>query len=209
MRSCLLVVGRDGSRRGELSLPGIVSVTADQHTSGIEGRPDRSTVYFGLSSFVDPGSLWEHDVESGVTRLVRSSAAPIDPAEFVSEQVFVTADDGASIPLFVTRRRDVQATGDVPVLLVGYGGFDVSITPGFSASEAVFVERGGLLAVVVLRGGGEYGKAWHDAGRLANKQRVFDDFCDCARWLESSGWSALRGSPSMARRMADCSSAHV
>jgi prolyl oligopeptidase len=146
-------------------------------------------VYFELSSFVDPGSLWEHDVESGVTRLVRGSATSIDPAQFVSEQVFVTADDGASIPLFVTRRRDVEPTGEVPVLLVGYGGFDVAITPGFSTSQAVFVERGGLLAVAVLRGGGEYGKAWHDAGRLANKQRVFDDFCDCARWLESSGWS--------------------
>jgi len=187
--SRLSVVRRDGSHLRDLALPAIVSVTPDQHTSGLEGRSERSTVYFELSSFVDPGSLWEHDVESGVTRLVRGSATSIDPAQFVSEQVFVTADDGASIPLFVTRRRDVEPTGEVPVLLVGYGGFDVAITPGFSTSQAVFVERGGLLAVAVLRGGGEYGKAWHDAGRLANKQRVFDDFCDCARWLESSGWS--------------------
>jgi prolyl oligopeptidase len=107
----------------------------------------------------------------------------------VSEQFFVTADDGTAVPLFLTRRRDVAPTGDAPALLVGYGGFDIAMTPSFMRSDALFVERGGILAVAVLRGGGEYGRSWHDAGRLANKQRVFDDFCDCARWLASSGWS--------------------
>ena len=187
--SRLSVLGLDGSYMSDLPLPAIVSLTADQHGSGLEGRPHQSTVHFALSSFVDPGSLWEHDIDTGATRLVRRSEAPMDPNEFVSEQVYVTADDGASVPLFLTRRRDLQPTGDVPVLLFGYGGFDVATTPQFQGGDAVFVERGGLLAVAVLRGGGEYGKAWHDAGRLANKQRVFDDFCDCARWLETSGWS--------------------
>jgi prolyl oligopeptidase len=110
----------------------------------------------------------------------------------VSEQVFVIADDGASIPLFLTRRRDVTPNGDVPVLLFGYGGFDISMTPEFSVSWAAFVERGGLFAMAVLRGGGEYGRSWHQAGVLSNKQRVFDDFCDCARWLATSGWSRPR-----------------
>ena len=110
----------------------------------------------------------------------------------MSEQVFVTADDGASIPLFLTRRRDVDPDGDVPVLLYGYGGFDIAMTPEFKVSWAAFVERGGLFAMAVLRGGGEYGRSWHRAGMLSHKQRVFDDFCDCARWLAASGWSRPR-----------------
>ena len=121
--------------------------------------------------------------------MLRGPAAPLDAAALVSEQVFVTADDGAAIPLFLTRRRDIAPTGEAPALLVGYGGFDIAMTPAFMRRDALFVERGGILAVAVLRGGGEYGRGWHDAGRLANKQRVFDDFCACARWLASSGWS--------------------
>ena len=188
--SRLSVVGLDGTHIRDLQLPGIVSLADDEYGSGLSGRAHRKEVYFTLSSFTDPGSLWAHDIDTGATRLVRSSEAPIDPSAFVSEQVFVRADDGTSIPLFLTYRSGLAPTGSVPVLLSGYGGFNVSTTPRFKASDAVFIERGGLLAVAVLRGGGEYGKAWHDAGRLAHKQRVFDDFCDCARWLESSGWSS-------------------
>jgi prolyl oligopeptidase len=133
--------------------------------------------------------LWSHDLSTGETQLVRTSEARVEPGLLVTEQVFVTSDDGTSIPLFLAHRRDVSASGDAPALLYGYGGFDVPITPEFSARRALWMERGGLLAVAVLRGGGEYGKAWHDAGRLANKQNVFDDFCACARWLADSGWS--------------------
>jgi prolyl oligopeptidase len=121
--------------------------------------------------------------------MIRPPAAGIDAAALVSEQVFVTADDGVDVPLFLTRRADLSPDGDTPVLLYGYGGFDIPMTPHFSVSWSAFVERGGILAVAALRGGGEYGRAWHEAGMLANKQRVFDDFCDCARWLERSGWS--------------------
>jgi prolyl oligopeptidase len=91
--------------------------------------------------------------------------------------------------MFLTRRRDRQRSGDTPVLLYGYGGVGVSITPEFSPAWAVWVERGGMLAVASLRGGGEYGRDWHDAGRRGSKQNVFDDFCACARWLAGSGWS--------------------
>jgi prolyl oligopeptidase len=91
--------------------------------------------------------------------------------------------------MFLTRRRDLTPTGDVPVLLYGYGGFDIPVTPAFSVPAAAWMERGGMFAVANLRGGGEYGREWHDAGRLANKQRVFDDFCGCARWLSGSGWT--------------------
>jgi prolyl oligopeptidase len=187
--SRLSVVELDGTPVGDLSLPAIVSLDCRYDEVGVEGRADSNLALFGLQSFVDAGSLWSHDVSSGETRQLRGPAAPVEPGLMVSEQVFVTADDGERVPLFLTRRRDVSATGDVPVLLIGYGGFNVPMTPYFQSANALWVERGGLLAVAVLRGGGEYGRAWHDAGRLAHKQRVFDDFCDCARWLASSGWS--------------------
>jgi prolyl oligopeptidase len=187
--SRLSVFALDGTPVRELPLPPVVSLVFSHGEPGVQGRADSDVVYFGLRSFIDSGSLWAHDVESGETELLRQSAAPVDADDKVSEQVFVTADDGVPVPLFLTRRRDVARTGDVPVLLVGYGGFDISITPDFNKADALFVERGGVLAVAVLRGGGEYGRSWHDAGRLEHKQRVFDDFCDCARWLVSSGWS--------------------
>jgi prolyl oligopeptidase len=187
--SRLSVLELDGAHVRDVPLPPITSLRPGEGGAGIEGRADSPLVYFGLFSFIDPGSLWSHDVGTGETRLLQGPAAPIDAGALVSEQVFVTAGDGAAVPLFLTRRRDVAPTGEAPALLVGYGGFDIAMTPAFLRSDALFVERGGILAVAVLRGGGEYGRSWHDAGRLANKQRVFEDFCDCARWLASSGWS--------------------
>jgi prolyl oligopeptidase len=187
--SRLSVFELDGAHVRDLPLPPIVSMPYEDSGSGIEGRADSPLLHFELHSFTDSGSLWSHDVDTGETRVVRAPTSPIDPDAFVSEQVFVTADDGVSIPLFLTRRRDVAPTGNIPVLLYGYGGFDIPITPEFSQAQALFVERGGMLAVASLRGGGEYGCSWHNAGRLEHKQRVFDDFCDCARWLVTSGWS--------------------
>jgi prolyl oligopeptidase len=158
--------------------------------SGIEGRAESSLAHFEVSSFTDPGTLWSHDLVTGQTRVLRAAASHIATTDdYVSEQIMVTASDGARVPLFLTRRHDVTPGGDVPVLLYGYGGFNIAITPKFDKANTLFVERGGVLAVAVLRGGGEYGRGWHDAGRLAQKQRVFDDFCDCARWIASSGWS--------------------
>jgi prolyl oligopeptidase len=186
----LSVFDLDGSPVGELPLAAVASIVQDSNGgSGIEGRAESSLVHFEVSSFTDPGTLWSHDLTTGQTRVLRSAAGPITTDDYVSERIMVTASDGAFVPLFLTRRRDVTPSGDVPVLLYGYGGFNIAITPKFDKANMLFVERGGLLAVAVLRGGGEYGRTWHDAGRLAHKQRVFDDFCDCARWLASSGWS--------------------
>jgi prolyl oligopeptidase len=188
--SRLSVYELDGSSVAELPLPTVASVVHDINGGvGIEGRAESELVHFEVSSFTDPGTLWSHDLATGQTRVLRPAAAPITTDDFVSEQIMVTVSDGARVPLFLTRRHDVTPTGDVPVLLYGYGGFNIAITPKFEKATTLFVERGGLLAVAVLRGGGEFGRAWHDAGRLAQKQRVFDDFCDCARWLASSGWS--------------------
>ncbi|MGP8209671.1 MAG: prolyl oligopeptidase family serine peptidase [Acidimicrobiales bacterium] len=187
--SRLSVLELDGAHVRDLALPPITSLRPGEDEVGIEGRADSPLVHFGLCSFIDSGSLWSHDIATGETRVLEGPAAPLDAGALVTEQFIVTADDGAAVPLFLTRRHDVAPTGEAPALLVGYGGFDIPMTPAFSSSHALFVERGGILAVAVLRGGGEYGRSWHDAGRLANKQRVFDDFCDCARWLASSGWS--------------------
>jgi prolyl oligopeptidase len=187
--SRLAVVELDGTPVRELTLPLIASVHSDDRDGGLEGRAGSDLVHFELQSFTDSGTLWSHNVVTGDTRVVRGPAAPINVDDLVCEQVFVTADDGARVPLFLTHRRDVTATGGTPVLLYAYGGFNVPITPTFFKADMLFVERGGLLAVAVLRGGGEYGRSWYQAGRLAHKQQVFDDFCDCARWLVSSGWS--------------------
>ena len=180
----------DGSYVRELPIPAMTSVTGGvRDHEAIEGRPAGNLVHFKLESFTESGSLWQHDLSAGETRLLRQSAVAIEPGTLITEQVFVTSGDKTRIPVFLSHRRDISPSGDVPVLLHGYGGFDVPVTPTFSARGAAWMERGGLFAVANLRGGGEYGKDWHDSGRLANKQNVFDDFCACARWLTSSGWS--------------------
>ena len=181
--SSLRVFDLDGTERGVIELPGL-------GTAGVQGAPDQQALYVSFTSFSDPGSIWEYDLESATRRHVWSPESGIDPAEFTTEQSFVTSHDGVQVPVFLTRRVDVDPTGEVPVLLTGYGGFNVPTTPGFGAARHLFVERGGLLATAILRGGGEYGTAWYEAGRLANKQNVFDDFCACAEWLGgASGWS--------------------
>ena len=184
--SRLAVLDLDGSVVAEHQPDGIASIT------GISGRADSSVFHVATASFTDPGSAWQHDLADGsVERLFTADA--VDSARILTTQVFVESGDGTRLPVFLVHRDDVSPTGDVPTLLWGYGGFNVPVTPWFGAMEAVWVERGGLLAVACLRGGGEYGRAWYDAGRLANKQNVFDDFCAVARWLAGeSGWSTSR-----------------
>jgi len=188
--SVLRVHDTDGGNAHEVAMPSFCSVADACRTGeGIEGHEDSNLMHFGLTSFADSGSLWSHDLTTGETAQVRASGSALDPALYTLEQVHVTSADGTDVTMFITRRHDVQPNGDVPVLLYGYGGFDIPITPSFDLMHAAWLSEGGLLAVANLRGGGEYGRAWHDGGRLANKQNVFDDFCASARWLASSGWS--------------------
>jgi prolyl oligopeptidase len=182
--SSVRVFGLDGTREADVELPGIVTV------SELSGRPERDTIHLAVTSFTDSGSLWAYDLATATLRRTFAPAAAIDAASFVTEQVFVASADGTQVPVFLVHRRDVTPTGDVPVLLYGYGGFNIPLTPAFSALRATWVERGGLYAVANLRGGGEYGRQWYDAGRRADKQNVFDDFAAVARWLGGeSGWS--------------------
>jgi prolyl oligopeptidase len=188
--SALRVHDARGGYLAEIPLPGYASVADGVGIGdGIAGRADSELMHFGLTSCTESGSLYSHRLGADETAQILPSAAAFDPGQFSTEQVRVASADGTTITMFLARRADVVPNGDVPVLLSGYGGFDIAVTPSFSVLRAAWMESGGLVAVANLRGGGEYGRAWHDAGRLARKQNVFDDFCACARWLASSGWS--------------------
>ena len=173
----------DGSPVVDVALPGIGTL------ADLAGERDDADLFATFMTFAAPASLLGVRMADGAVREPRRAVLAWDPAAYVTEQVFVTSADGTRVPLFLSHRRDVARTGDVPTLLYGYGGFQVSIGPIFKPEWLAWMERGGLLAVASLRGGSEYGKAWHDAGRLANKQHVFDDFAASARWLASSGWT--------------------
>jgi prolyl oligopeptidase len=181
--SRLAIFEVDGRHVADVELPGIGSIVE------MSGRRRDDELFLTFASFVSPALVLAVRMADGTVREVRRPALAWKPDDFVSEQVFVTSNDGTQVPLFLTRRRDVVANGDVPTLLYGYGGFHVPTGPTFKPEWLAWMERGGLLAVASLRGGGEYGKAWHDAGRLANKQNVFDDFAASLRWLAASGWT--------------------
>lgn len=181
--SVLRVHDLRGGLVGEIDLPGLVSVPA------LSGRPASTLLHFQVVSYTQPGAIWCHDLATGRTEAVTEARVAFEPSRYLTEQVWAESADGTRVPMLLTRAAGTVPDGKTRVLLYGYGGFDVALTPWFSVSFAAWLDRGGALAVANLRGGGEYGKAWHDAGRLAAKQNVFDDFCACARWLVSSGWS--------------------
>jgi prolyl oligopeptidase len=180
--SQLQVWTKTGQRLADIALPPQVSVTEVTGDSS-------SVVWIGVQSFTDPASVWSADVRTGEVRQVHDAAAPIDTDSIVVSRASATSADGTAVPMFVIHRHDVTPNGEVPALLYGYGGFDIPMVPAFNPGRLVWAERGGVVVVANLRGGGEFGKQWYDAGRLANKQKVFDDFAGCARWLETSGWS--------------------
>src|SRR5205823_1135311 len=141
------------------------------------------------SSYLMPTTIFRHDVRTGASTVWRRLEAPIDPAGFTVEQVRYPSKDGTSIPMFIVARKGVRRDGANPTLLYGYGGFNISLTPGFAASVAPFIEAGGVYAVANLRGGAEYGEDWHRAGMLDKKQNVFDDFAAAAEFLISQKYT--------------------
>ena len=173
----------DGRHVTDIELPGTGSIV------DMTGRRDDAELFVGFTTFVSPPAVLAVRMADGTVRAVGQPDLAWDPGAYVTEQVFVTSADGTQVPLFLTRRRDVTPNGDVPTLLHGYGGFQIAQKPVFKAEWLAWLERGGLLAVASLRGGGEYGTAWHDAGRREHKQNVFDDFAACLRWLAGSGWT--------------------
>ncbi|MCJ2183420.1 prolyl oligopeptidase family serine peptidase [Novosphingobium sp. 1949] len=176
------IVSLDGKRVRDVTMSGIGTA------SGFRGKPGDPETFYAFSSFNRPASIFRMDIDTGVSEPFAEPKMDFDPEDFVVEQRFYPSKDGTRVPMFVFRRKDVAAAGKpVPTILYGYGGFDIALTPGFSASRLAWVEAGGAYVVANLRGGGEYGREWHDGGRRANKQNVFDDFIAAAEYLKAQG----------------------
>ncbi|MDE1468007.1 prolyl oligopeptidase family serine peptidase [Aurantiacibacter sp. D1-12] len=155
---------------------------------GFGGSADSNETFYSFSSFNRPGTIYRYDVATGETNTFAAPEVSFDPEDFVVEQRFYESRDGTRVPMFIVRRADVVESGEaVPTLLYGYGGFDISLTPGFSSTRLAWVEAGGAFVMANIRGGGEYGRAWHDGGRRANKQNVFDDFIAAGEFLIDEG----------------------
>jgi prolyl oligopeptidase len=165
----------NGEPRGEIALPGL-------GTAALTARADRAELFYSFTSFNRPVTIYRHDLASGKAEAFHPPKLAFDPAAYVTEQVFSTSRDGTKIPLFITRRKDLSP-GPAPALLYGYGGFNIPLTPVFSVPNLVWMERGGVYVQASLRGGSEYGEAWHEAGMLGHKQNVFDDFIGAAEYL--------------------------
>lgn len=176
------VVSLDGNPVRQISLNAIGTA------AGFAGRPGDPETFFSFSSFNQPGAIYRFDSSSGQATPFALPKLTFNPDDFLVEQRFYASKDGTRVPMSIVRKKSVVAEGKaVPTLLYGYGGFDVSLTPGFSATRMAWLDAGGAFVMANLRGGGEYGKAWHDAGRLANKQNVFDDFIAAGEFLIAQG----------------------
>jgi prolyl oligopeptidase len=175
--SRLRLADREGRVLSEIELPAIGSVF------GWGGEWDGDELFFGFSSFTVPPSIYRLDLRENVRELWQRVESGIDPDAYTVEQVTYPSKDGTPVTMFLVHRRDFARTGDGPAYLTGYGGFNISMTPAFSRSMLLWLERGGLVAIPNLRGGGEYGEGWHQAGMLGNKQNTFDDFIAAAEWL--------------------------
>lgn len=175
-----------GNLRGQVQLPGLGTA------AGFGGSRLDSESFYTFTSFLTPGTVYKLDVASLTSELIFAPKVPETLTNFVTEQVFVTSDDGTKVPMFLTYRRGLPRNGANPTILYGYGGFNIAITPSYSPRTVAWLERGGIWAVANLRGGSEYGEAWHQAGMLANKQNVFDDFLACAQWLQTNGYTSAK-----------------
>ena len=169
----------DGKALGKVALPGIGSA------GGFGGDADDPETFFAFSSFATPATVFRYDAKTGQSSVWAAPKVAFDPANYLVEQRFYASKDGTKVPMFIVRKKGTS--GPAPTILYGYGGFNVSLTPAFSATRLAWMEQGGVIAQPNLRGGGEYGKAWHDAGRLANKQNVFDDMIAAAEYLVAQG----------------------
>ena len=184
VKSAVDVWDRSGKKTADLALPGIGTV------SGFSGKRSDSETFYVFTGFLAPPTVYRLDLPTLTSTVFRKPKADFDASPYETTQVFVPSKDGTRVPMFLLHRKDVKLDGRNPTILYGYGGFNVPLLPAFSPSRATWLEMGGVYAIANLRGGGEYGKAWHDAGRLGKKQNVFDDFIAAAEWLQKSGWTS-------------------
>ncbi len=168
---------KTGQTVRDVELPGIGTV------EGFDGRRDDLERFYLFTSFTTPGTVYRYDASTGQSTVFREPQIGFDPQAYVTQQVFYASQDGTRVPMFISHKKGLERSGDNPTYLYGYGGFNIPMTPAFSVSALVWMEMGGVFAQANLRGGGEYGKPWHEAGMKQSKQNVFDDFIAAAEWL--------------------------
>jgi prolyl oligopeptidase len=173
-----------GNQIREIELPGAGS------TSSLSGKAGAKILYFSFTNTTTPSETLAFDVDKGTTSTFNKSKVKFDSDNFVSKQVFYTSKDGTKIPMIISHKKGIKLDGNNPTILYGYGGFNISLTPSFSLTRAVWMEQGGIYAVANLRGGGEYGRKWHDAGTKMQKQNVFDDFIAAAEYLNTENYTS-------------------
>ncbi|GAA6616039.1 prolyl oligopeptidase family serine peptidase [Scytonema sp. NUACC26] len=172
-----------GSFVREVELPGIGSA------GGFGGKRNDTETFYSFTSFTAPGTIYRYDMVSGRSQVFREPKVDFNPNEYETKQVFYNSKDGTRVPMFITHKKGIQLDGNNPTYLYGYGGFSIPLTPSFSVSSLIWMEMGGVYAIPNLRGGGEYGEDWHQAGMKQNKQNVFDDFICAAEWLIAEGYT--------------------
>jgi prolyl oligopeptidase len=180
----LSLFATDGAPLGDVALPGIGAVTG---ISGTAGDPE---LFYGFSSFLTPPSIMSRNLDTGAESVFQRPQTPFDPSPYETRQVFYPSRDGTRIPMFITARKGLKLDGKAPLWLYGYGGFNISFPPAYAVPPAVWIEMGGIYAAANLRGGGEYGEAWHLAGTKERKQNVFDDFIAAADFLVARGYTS-------------------
>ena len=167
----------DGKLQKTIQLPGLGTA------SGFSGKKEEKEVYYSFTSYVYPPTIFKYDIASQTSTIYKKPNVQFNPSDYETKQVFYSSKDGTKIPMIITHKRGIVLNGKNPTMLYGYGGFNISLTPAFSISNLVFMESGGVYAVPNIRGGGEYGDAWHNAGIKTKKQNVFDDFIAAAEFL--------------------------
>jgi len=174
----------DGTKVRDITLPGL-------GTAGfVGGERQDADIFYTFTSFTAPPTTYRLDLATGTSTVHRETKLPFDPSAFETKQVFATSKDGTKVPMFIVAKKGIKLDGTNPTLVYGYGGFNISTLPGFSATRIAWLEQGGVYASVNMRGGGEYGEAWHEAGMKANKQNVFDDFIAAAEWLVANKYTS-------------------
>jgi prolyl oligopeptidase len=176
-RSSVQCFDLNGQFQSEIALPGLGSV------GGFTGRRSDTETFYSFTSYTTPTTIYRYDFATQTSQLYRQPEVAFHPDDYETHQVFYHSADGTRVPLFISHKKGLTLTGNAPTILYGYGGFNISLTPAFSVANLVWMEMGGIYAVANLRGGGEYGEAWHEAGTKERKQTVFDDFIAAGEWL--------------------------
>jgi prolyl oligopeptidase len=189
MKDALSVVKQldyDGKLIREIKLPG------NGTASGFGGKSEEKDLYFSFTNYITPPTTYKYNVDAGTTVVYQKPKVKFNPEDYVSEQVFYTSKDGTKVPMMISYKKGIKLDGKNPTILYGYGGFNISLTPSFSVVNAVLMDNGGIYAVPNLRGGGEYGKKWHDAGTKMLKKNVFNDFIAAGEYLQAKGYTSKK-----------------